>query len=123
VMFPGINLSELLNYINKVFNEAKNQGKNIQGRGEPKGRHINTTDDELQKDASDLLQIIQYTIQNEIYSKHLNDQKLPHPYGLSPKTIFKLAQSLGISEPGYISSLFDLLIDKAYLVTHVQKNN
>lgn len=119
-MYPGLNIEALTK---KVFDIQRAEWKNGAER-----RSINfrpnlplmVSDDELQHDALHLLQLIRYRIDSRLaeMSRDGHDHESHHPFGLLTSEIFKMARELGIKEDVRISSLFDILIDGAALVTH-----
>jgi len=121
VMFPSIDLKALVSEINKVFINGKEWGNSVKGKYPAVSKPILADDVFLEEMALNLLQVMHYEIQSKIDEDYFFETKVPHPFGLTPKQIFRLAKQIGIEEEQLTSSLFDILIDKAHLVTHVEK--
>jgi hypothetical protein len=121
VMFPSLDLEYLKEKIDYTFNSAINDVIKIRGRKFLYNKHRRTNDDELIIKAFVLLVYIKKSIDSRKLSNALDGKEIKHPFGLQVHEIFEIAKQLGIVDEAEISSLFDILIDKSALVTHVQK--
>jgi hypothetical protein len=121
VMYPSLSLQRLCSVIAEIEAKARKEG-NEQRRVKSVSRaqrSIETTD--LQKYAISLLQGIRHVLDERIMEDvHIGNQSIPHPMGLSAKEIFDLGSKIGLHDSCITSSLFDILIDEAYLVTHAE---
>lgn len=122
VMYPRLNVNMLTQRIIMIQKEAWSEGTLLKRiKSESRKSHF-YTDDQLQTDARDLLQLIRDDLdQRALESYWIKDKITPHPYGLRAKEIFSLGRDYLGLEDVRISALFDILIDGAYLVPHVQK--
>jgi hypothetical protein len=120
VMHPTLNVKELTQRIAKIEREARSEGTRLRRR-KPKPRPSpRFSDEELRDNAVRLLQVIRHALDDRLLVEFLEGRKKPsHPYGLPAREIFDLGRKLGW-EDIRISTLFDILIDEAYLVTHVE---
>jgi len=124
VVFPELNLNELNGWIAKNAKSAISEGKKIKSKWKSSSKPIPLySPSELWKSAIDLLQVIRHVIDQRIMSMDLYDNDgnyTKHPFGLRAQDIFDLGRSLKFTDV-VISALFDILIDEAYIVTHVSE--
>jgi hypothetical protein len=119
VMYPTLDLDYLNKWIAKIEREASSEGQHLPQR-EPLPSPL-LTDDELREKAIGLLQhtmdeLDRKRIQNYWHSRQ---HSTPHPFGLTAEEVFKIGKRHHW-EKVLSSTLFDVLIDQATLVTHVQ---
>jgi hypothetical protein len=119
VMYPTLDIDYLNKWIAKIECEAQSEGQHLPQR-EPLPSPL-LTDDELHEKAVGLLQHIMDELDRKRIlhywplSQHLN----PHPFGLTAGEVFDIGNRQRW-EKVLSSTLFDVLIDEATLVTHVQ---
>jgi len=120
VMYPNINISCLTERISEIVASARSEGAQLRGRrfeGHPPLQFKNT---ELRKDAIELLQLVRQALDNRMIDRYLLQGEEPqHPDGMTVEEIFRVVRSRGWQD-AKISTLFDVLIDDAHLVTHVE---
>lgn len=124
VMYPTLDIKKLTQYISKIEKDSRSVGVRL-GRSSfevTESRFV--TDEELQRDAISLLQLIRHVLDQRIerYHEYWRRSLEHHPFGLTAAEIFELGARLNL-EDVQISALFDILIDEAFLVTHVQTIN
>ena len=123
VMYPALNVRRLTHLIAQIENDATTEGGRLKGRKFDRSEEMGVTDEELRQNAAELLQVIRFQLDEEI----LNAARLtgtavaPHPSGLTAQTIFSLAREKFGWENIRTSVLFDMLIDGADLVPHVER--
>ena len=121
VMYPNINLEGLNDYITDVFNTSWKNGNRVKNAPHKYNITKETDDEELTKASIKLLQAIRRKIDNALYEIFEFEDEYPHPFGLTASEIFDIGRALGIKDEEKISAAFDILIDNAFLVTHVQE--
>jgi hypoxanthine phosphoribosyltransferase len=122
VIYPNLNLELLDKLLNDLLQEAYSEGRIRKLKKPTKDPFILKTNDySLYEDAKFLIKVIRSEIDNKIIEKIINKERVKHPMGLRTEEIFNLANRIRINEPQKISALFDILIDDALLVTHVEK--
>lgn len=120
VMYPTIDIEKLTQWISEIEKQARSEGTRLKGRKFEPYESALISDKELRQNAISLLQVIRYILDQRIEEYREYRQKaLHHPFGLRAREIFNLGRRLGW-EDIMISALFDILIDEANLVTHVQ---
>lgn len=118
VMYPTLDVDFLNKWIAKIEREARSDAARLH-KVEPLSVPL-LTDNELNERALWLLQEIAISLDRKRIALHWEGKPKPkHPFGLTASDIFKIAQHFGW-EKITTSTLFDLLIDEATLVTHVQ---
>lgn len=122
-MYPTLNIEELSRHISNVEISARKTGTRLRGITFKPYEYPSIYDEELKQDAVRLIQVIRYTLdQKNVEYRDYWHKDPPHPFGLQTKEIFDLGKKLGLDDVR-ISTLFDILIDEAFLVTHVQEVN
>jgi len=122
VMYPYLNLELLDKKLNDIYMKAKEEGKKRRHKIPNRNIFISkTTDNELIEDAEFLLRVIRSELDNKIIEKITNHERICHPLGFRTEDIFNLAKRINIKNPQVISALFDILIDEALLVTHIEE--
>lgn len=120
VMYPTLDIGELVQKISRIEKEARSDGTRLKGRKfQPYGSLL-IRDDELRQSAISLVQVIRQILdqRSQEYQEYCQTES-PHPFGLRSREIFNLGRKLDWDD-NRISALFDILIDEAHLVTHVQ---
>ena len=119
VMYPTLDIDYLNKWIAKIEREARSEGKDLPQR-EPLSSPL-LTDEELHKKALGLLQQVMNDLDRKRIQSYWQSQQhlTPHPFGLTAEEIFKIGKHYKW-EKVLSSTLFDVLIDQATLVTHVQ---
>lgn len=101
--------------------EADADGTRLRRRKAAYRKPSQWPEDVLRADAIRLLQVIRHVLDERLLARHdAGEQTSVHPHGLRATEILQLGERLGW-EPIRISCLFDVLIDEADLVTHVEK--
>jgi hypothetical protein len=129
VMYPTLDVDTLVERVIRVGKEAESFGHKRGDKG-PQARQPRVTfsNDELHEKAMELLQVIRHALDQRRaeLAVQFDDPSLSNP-GLRAKEVFDLAKRLdwdlrGRAEwlPAAISTLFDILIDDAKLVTRVE---
>jgi len=120
VIYPTLDIKKLTQHISKMEKDARRVGVRLRGPSFKATESPFITDEELRRDAISLLQLIRYVLDQRIerYEEYCGCSA-KHPFGLRAGEIFDLGTRLGW-ENVRTSALFDILIDEAYLVTHVQ---
>jgi hypothetical protein len=124
VVFPTINLDELTERIAQIDKEATSEGVRLRGvRFDPTSAP-EVTDDELHRDAMQLLQVIRYQLDQRILEEDLlavdrcdSGQSCYLP-GLRLGEIFRIGERMNWDK-ARVSTLCDILIDQAALSTDV----
>jgi hypothetical protein len=124
VMYPTLDIKKLTQDISKIEKESRHIGTRL---GKSSFKVIESpfvTDEELKRDAINLLQLIRHILDQRIerYEEYWQRSLKHHPFGLTAAEIFELGTRLNL-ENVRTSALFDILIDEAFLVTHVQTIN
>ena len=129
VMYPTLNVDALVERIIRVGKESEAFGQKKRGT-QNRARTTPTTfsNDELHKKAMELLQVIRHTLderRSEIAIQYSDPSRVNS--GLRAKEIFDLSKRLDWGQKATdeslaaaISTLFDILIDDAKLVTRVE---
>ncbi|MFH1009456.1 MAG: hypothetical protein V1800_18420 [Candidatus Latescibacterota bacterium] len=121
VMYPAIDLDQSARLIADKQREAQGDGVRLRRRDISYQKPSHWPDDELRADATRFLQVIRHVLDERLIERHEAGEQTPvHSPGLRATEIFRLGERLGW-EPIRISCLFDILIDEADLVTHVEK--
>jgi hypothetical protein len=131
VMYPTLDVDALVERVIRVGKEAENFGHKKGGTKQARGRPpaIAFSNDELHEKAMELLQVIRHTLDQRRAELAIlyGEPSKPNP-GLRAKEVFDLAKRLSWNLNGHpewlpaaISTLFDILIDDAKLVTRVEK--
>ena len=122
VVYPYIDIDSLSSKITQIYMQCKAKGHDVRGRKLLEDPDIEIfTRQELQADAEKLLQLIRYVLDFRIADlESRGHDPNEHPFGLRARDIFHLGTQMGWNEIK-ISVLFDVLIDDAAVVTHVQK--
>jgi hypothetical protein len=119
VMYPTLDLEYLNNWIARIEHEARAEGTRLHKLA-PRPVPL-LTDVDLRDRAMDLLQAITASLDQKRIERYWSG--LPtgdcHPFGLTAADIFAIGSKF-MWERVVTSTLFDLLIDEATLVTHVQ---
>lgn len=120
VMYPSLNIEKLTKYIHMKADEARTKAVKLRSRKLSRENIEPLTDEQLKGWAIRLCELIRNALDEKIaidFLEGMSDK--PHPYGMTAEEIFRLGKSMGL--PDQVTSiLFDILIDNAYLVTHVQ---
>ncbi len=129
VMYPTLNVDALVERIIRVGKEAERFGhKCAQKQARVDSPKAVISNAELHEKAMQLLQVIRYTLDQRRAEMSVQDidPLVPNP-GLRAKEVFDLAKRLDWGSrnqqewlPAAISTLFDILIDDAKLVTRVE---
>ncbi len=120
VMYPSVNVQKLTQYIHMKAVEAGETAAKFRRKKLTYQNIEPYTDEQLKSWAINLCGLIRNEIDDKIAIHFLEGMtQKPHPCGMTAEQIFKLGRSLGLQDH-IISVLFDILIDNAYLVTHVQ---
>jgi hypothetical protein len=118
VMYPTLDVDFLNKWIAKIEREAQSEASRLH-KVEPLSVPL-LTDNELNERALWLLQEIAASLDRKRIALYWKGKPEPkHPFGLTASEIFEIAQRFRW-EKVTTSTLFDLLIDEATLVTHVQ---
>jgi len=121
VMYPEIKLDHLCYLLADIEREGAVDGTRLKRRKATYHEASTRSDSELRADAMQLLQVIRYVLDERLLAEHVEGvRESPHPFGLTATEIFDLGNQLGW-EGERVSCLFDILIDGANLVTHVQR--
>ena len=136
VIYPNLNIAKLTEYINIKRNEAYKTAVDVRSRKLKKGKIESITDEDLYRFACQVIQLIRHKLDEQITIRFLRGAvEKPHPFGLTAREIFSLGRQLITNSSKangddiknaknydhIISAVFDILIDNAYLVTHVQE--
>lgn len=120
VMYPSLNIEKLTEYIHIKAEEAREKATKLRSRKLSYGCLEPFPDEQLRDWAINLCQLVRQELDEREASTFLiGTNKRCHPCGLTAKEIFAIGKKINIPEHA-ISVLFDLLIDNAYLVTHVE---
>jgi len=120
VMYPTLDVDYLNKWIAKIEHEAQSESRLLHRQGGPLPSPL-LGEDELYERAIGLLQVITDVLDRKRVSLYWRSGVYPtaHPFGLTAAEIFAIGQRFGW-EQAITSTLFDVLIDQATLVTHVQ---
>jgi len=122
VMYPNIDIPRVTEHIRCVVSRARAEGAEVRKRRCTFHDVRRFSDEVLWQNALALLQLIRRELDWRLMGARagcgLDDY--PHPFGLRAKEVFALGSSMGLERP-HVSALFDILIDGAYLVTHVEE--
>jgi len=123
VMYPTVNLDGLSKLVAMANKKAQEKGAKLRGHPVEVSPPIEVTSAELRRRAWQLLQVVRAELDQRIAEKRLFDAQwpVPHPFGLSAREIFDLAERFGWPRV-VTSALFDILIDDGHLVTCVDFN-
>jgi hypothetical protein len=123
VMYPGLDTDALVRQIKEVEGKAKTEGKELRPRKHKNRPVLSFSNECLYANAMDLLQVIRHSLDVR-YADTLQgniEEATEHvTQGLRANEIFALGKRFGW-EPARISTLFDILIDDAKLVTRVER--
>jgi hypothetical protein len=123
VMYPGLRMDLLVHQIADVEKRAHAEGNKLR-RIKPERRPVMSfSNEELYANAMDLLQVIRYTLDTrQADAMQLSAEAATEQgrCGLRANEIFLLGRRFGW-EAAQISTLFDILIDDAKLVTRVER--
>ena len=121
VMYPAVDLDQLVRLMAERQREAHADGTRLRIRKLAYRKPSQWPDDAFRADATRLLQVIRHVLDERLLARHeAGEPTSVHPHGLRATEILQLGERLGW-EPIRISCLFDVLIDEANLVTHVEK--
>lgn len=118
-MYPTLSVDRLVDEVVHCCQEAATEGRLIRSRQKAARAAWYWTDDELHSSALKLLQLIGATVDYRHAEASLLGETLRDRRGLRASEIFSLGTTLGF-EAARISTLFDILIDDANLVTRVE---
>lgn len=121
VMYPSINTDCLYQWISDISAGASKDGHEL--RSVPVKEHSSPmfTSSDLRKKAFILLQLILENLDQRRVDRWVAGEDVnKHPCGMRASEIFALGREQGWEIP-LVSTLFDILIDEATLVTHVEK--
>lgn len=122
VMYPGLDIRGVTQRIARIENDARREGGLLRGRKLERAQLPRFTDDQLREDATQLLQAIGYFCdQEKLEALAMGDPPPGHPHGLTADRIFRVGRETFGWENARISVLFDILIDEAALVPHVER--
>ncbi len=123
VMFPTLDVERLTQLIYKIGKEAESEGNVLKKIKFESCKLPLSSDEELYQKAINLLQVIQHVLDQRVMEEYiLKDKGPPHPYGLTAKEIFHLGKMEDLNlQDVQISTLFDILIDGAYIIPHVER--
>jgi len=118
VMYPTVDIDYLDKWIARIEHEARSEALQLRSL-----KPLNVpllTDTDIRERALDMLQAISVSIDRKRIERYWEGREEPkHPFGLTASEIFRIGNRFGW-EKVVTSTLFDLLIDEAALVTHVQ---
>ena len=103
----------------RVAKEAEIRGNELSRMKAEDPKSVHVSDDELRARAVNLLQAINYVIDDRRTLADEVDDKTINRRGLTAGEIFDAGKRLGLESP-FISSLFDVLIDEGFLNTYVE---
>jgi hypothetical protein len=120
-MYPSLDIDYLNKWISKIEIEARSEGTHLQGKPFGPIESPLLTSQQLHERAIALLQIIMDSLDRRRIRQYwqTGEYNRKHPYGLNAAEIFEIGNSMGWDRM-ITSTLFDILIDEATLVTHVQ---
>ncbi len=129
VMFPTLKIELLVDEIAKVAYQAREDGNAIRRSGDPSAKSLEGTvpdvaNDELHRRAISLLQAIGDELHQRIAEQCIIGGHRPPSAevpGLRAREIFDIGTKEFHWDPVCVSTLFDILIDDANLVTRVEK--
>lgn len=121
VMYPTLDLHKLTQRILNIELEARSEGGRLRSKKTKPIQYPIGLDEDLRQDAVRLLQVIRHILDDRIMEQCIKRGEIirKHPFGLRPSEIFEIGKKFGW-EDIRISTLFDILIDEAYLEPHVQ---
>ncbi len=122
VMYPTLDLDYLNKWIAGVEREAQSDGRLVRRTRFEALTPPLLTDEELNRRAVWLLQAITRSLDRKRVEQYWRSGKHSaiHPFGLTAAEIFYIGKQQFGWERVITSTLFDVLIDQATLVTHVQ---
>lgn len=120
-IYPKLNMQKLSAILSKISDVSHKEGSLLKKIKIKLQEFPILEDSILRRDAIILIQLIWFTIAKRIeeYKGYMQSDP-PHPFGLQTSEIFDIGRKLGWKDI-WISTLFDILIDEAYLVTHAQE--
>ena len=120
-MYPNLNTAALYERIASDVQSSQSVGGQIRNRQFDAQPPLRVADAELRENALALIQLIRHTLDKRAVLRCLTDDcERRHPCGLTAAEIFDLGRRHQW-EAARISALFDILIDDAHLVTHVEE--
>ncbi len=117
VMHPTLDVDKLTRRIHAIQNESQSKGNLLRRRKQEPRQTPRYLDDELAESARQLLQVIRHVIDGRLLDER-DDSTVPS--GLRAAEVFAIGRRFGW-EDVKTSTLFDILIDQADLVTHAEK--
>jgi hypothetical protein len=123
VMYPTLRTDVLVDQIAEVEKKARAEGNRLSRVKSERRPALSFSNEELYSNAMDLLQTIGYELDTryaEAAQGPSSGTARQETRGLRANEIFELGRRFGW-EPARISTLFDILIDDAKLITRVQR--
>ncbi|MGD0538047.1 MAG: phosphoribosyltransferase [Verrucomicrobiota bacterium] len=122
VMYPTLDVGYLNKWIARIEREAQSEGSQLQGKRPESSPATPLRDEVLYQRAIGLLQMISDHLDRKRIAQfwRLLDHSTPHPFGLTAEEVFQIGEQHFRGDKVTTSTLFDILIDQATLVTHVQ---
>lgn len=125
-MYPFVDIKSITDRVNSCVLNSRRKGTQAKSNiSKLKPNSFVVVDDsDLMNEAFFLSQNILFEILDqkfELYGDSLIEN--PHPFGLRTAEIYTIAEEMGVNSHQEISCLFDLMIDNAMIVTHVEKRH
>jgi hypothetical protein len=121
VMYPSLNVSALADCIAEVQRKSESDGGRLRNIKADAAQSPVIEDDELRDNALKLLQVVAHRVDQRTAESFVEaPNSVASASGLTASEIFDLGRQFGWHD-AQISTLFDILIDDANLVTRVER--